>query len=182
MSSFAGGCIRDAVPADGNGIRSVYLRAFPEGENQAVATLAVNLLLEGAEPGTFALVAEVDGDIVGHVAFSPVVAAGRTGWTGYILAPLGVVPGHQKTGIGSQLVERGVELLSRHMANAILVYGDPKYYGRFGFSAEAALRFVAPYELTYPFGWQARVLRDGGPPDGVASLSCVPSLRNPALW
>lgn len=182
MNAPSGARIREAAPPDRNGIRSVHLRAFPEGENQLVATLAVNLLGEQTEPRTFALVAELDGDIVGHVAFSPVAAAGCNRWIGYILAPLGVVPGHQKTGIGSRLVERGVELLSRHMANAVFVYGDPKYYSRFGFSAEAALKFVAPYELTYPFGWQARVLRDGGSPVGVMKLSCVPSLRDPALW
>lgn len=182
MNSPAGDRIREAAPADGNGIRGVHLRAFPAGENQLVAMLAVNLLGEETEPRTFALVAELGGDIVGHVAFSPVLAAGRHGWTGYILAPLGVMPELQKTGIGSQLVESGMERLAGQMANAVFVYGDPKYYGRFGFSAEAAARFVPPYELKYPFGWQARVLQEGLRPDEVVKLSCVPSLRDPALW
>jgi putative acetyltransferase len=174
--------IRVATSLDREDIRGVYLRAFPEGENQLVATLAANLLAEETDPETIALVAEIGGDVVGHIAFSPVMADTSKNWLGYILAPLGVEPQYHKVGIGSKLVESGIELLSKKMANVILVYGDPKYYGRFGFSAVAASRFMPPYELKYPFGWQARVLHEGGSFDQSVKLSCVLSLRDPALW
>ena len=120
--------------------------------------------------------------MAGHIAFSPAMADTHKNWLGYILAPLGVIPEHRKVGIGSRLVESGIELLSGTMANVVLVYGDPRYYARFGFSAEAATRFVPPYDLKYPFGWQARVLHPGGPADQAVKLSCVRSLRDPALW
>ena len=175
--------IRIAAACDSEVIYAVHLRAFPEGENQLVATLAAQLLGEQTDPATIALVAELGGNVVGHIAFSPVMADTHKKWLGYILAPLAVTPEYQQVGIGTKLVEHGLELLAQTPANVLFVYGDPKYYGRFGFAAAAATRFMPPYELAYPFGWQARVLRKGGGlGDQAAKLSCVRSLRDPALW
>ncbi|MGE0876507.1 MAG: GNAT family N-acetyltransferase [Burkholderiales bacterium] len=174
--------IRLAARSDREGIRAVHLRAFPEGEGRLVANLASDLLDEETQPETIALVAETGGGVVGHIAFSPVTADTRGDWRGYILAPLGVLPEHHGAGIGSMLVEGGIELLSGKMAGVVLVYGDPRYYGRFGFSAEAAAGFVPPYALRHPFGWQARVLHGAGPNGRVVRISCVRPLRDPALW
>jgi len=174
--------IRAATSLDRDEIRDVHLRAFPEGENQLVATLADNLLSEETWPETIVLVAEIDGTVVGHIAFSPVTADSNKNWLGYILAPLGVRPEYQKGGIGSKLIESGKELLSINNANVLFVYGDPEYYGRFGFRTEVAARFLPPYELSYPFGWQAIVLREGGSNEQAVKLLCVPSLRDPAFW
>jgi len=174
--------IRVATTLDREVIRGVHLRTFSDVENQLVATLAVNLLDGESVPETISLVAETVDGVVGHIAFSPVMADADRNWLGYILAPLSVKPEYQKLGIGSKLIKNGMELLSRKTADVLFVYGDPKYYGRFGFSAEAAARFLPPYPLRYPFGWQARVLRKGGPGDQTMKLTCVPSLRDPALW
>jgi len=174
--------IRAATALDREDIRDVHLRAFPDSENQLVVTLAVNLLDGETVPETISLVAEAGGSVVGHIAFSPVMADADRNWLGYILAPLGVKPGYQNAGIGSKLIEGGMDLLSRKMVDVLFVYGDPKYYARFGFSTEAAARFVPPYPLRYPFGWQARVLREGATGDQTVKLTCVPSLRDPALW
>ena len=95
--------IRVATSLDRDDIRDVHLCAFPEDENQLVATLATSLLSEETNPETIALVADVGGVVVGHVAFSPVTADTNKNWLGYILAPLGVKPEYQKSGIGSKL-------------------------------------------------------------------------------
>ena len=154
-------CIRVATNLDCEDIRDVHLRAFPDGENKLVATLAANLLNEQTDPETIALVAKIGRDVVGHIAFSPVMADTNKNWLGYILAPLGVKTEYHKIGIGSILVESGIELLSKKPVNVLFVYGDPMYYGRFGFRAQVATKFIPPYELKYPFGWQARVLYQG---------------------
>lgn len=174
--------IRQATPRDLEAVRELHLRAFPEGEGRMVADLAVNLLGEKTTPATISLVAEVDGVLVGHVAFSPVTVEDREDWTGYILAPLGVVPECQKRGIGSTLIEAGMARLTEMGVHVLFVYGDPEYYGRFGFETDLASGYTPPYELQYAFGWQAVLLNEGSPVRTPARISCVASLCDPQLW
>ncbi|NNC99355.1 MAG: N-acetyltransferase [Gammaproteobacteria bacterium] len=174
--------IRAATKQDRDDIRGIYFEAFPEGENHLIAKLAGNLLNEESDPATVSLIAKSGNEAVGHVAFSPVFSVVSKKCLGFILAPLAVKPTHQNAGIGSKLVEAGIERLSEMGVHLFVVYGDPQYYGRFGFSAEAASRFMPPYELKFPFGWLAILRSQGGANDKVVKLSCVESLHNPALW
>ena len=174
--------IRVATILDRENIREVHLRAFSEDERQVVSTLAVNLLSEETSPEAFSLVAESDGVVVGHVAFSPVTVDNSEKWEGYILAPLGVKPEYQNRRFGSKLIESGMERLSEKGVNVLFVYGDPEYYGKFGFKADAASRYLPPYELQYPFGWQAIALNEVGFEESTVKISCVASLCDPELW
>ena len=173
--------IRVADGEDREEIYRVHWSAFGEDERDLVAKLAVDLLKEEGTPPVVSLVAEADDKVVGHTAFSPVAIEGES-WHGYILAPLGIMPEYQNRGIASQLVEDGMQRLSEMGADIVFVYGDPKYYGRFGFSAEVGKRYVPPYQLQYPFGWQAVALKDITAGNSPSSLVCVTSLCNPALW
>ncbi len=174
--------IRLATSQDRDAIREVHLQAFPEGEGALIADLAGNLLSEESDPATISLVAECRGELVGHVAFSPVFPDVNEQWRGTILAPLAVKPKHHKTGFGSKLVESGIARLTEEGVNVLFVYGDPKFYERFGFSADAAVSFLPPYDLKYPFGWLANVLHEAGANAQTVRLSCVASLRVPELW
>lgn len=174
--------IRKATNLDRENIREVHLRAFSEDERQIVSTLAVDLLSEKKSPETISLVAEIDGAVVGHIAFSPVTVDNNEKWKGYILAPLGVEPEYQKRRIGAKLIMSGIQRLSEKGVNALFVYGDPTYYGQFGFKADAASRYSPPYELQYPFGWQAIALNEVGSAESTVEIRCVVSLRDPALW
>lgn len=175
--------LRVAKNLDIDAIREVHLQAFSGDEKQQVAILATHLLSEKTSPETFALVAEIDGTVVGHIAFSPVTINSKKNWQGYILAPLGVKPPYQKRRIGSQLIENGIARLSKQKINALFVYGDPEYYGKFGFKAETATHYLPPYELLYPFGWQALVLnQEDYSLEHAVKLTCVASLQDPALW
>lgn len=75
-----------------------------------------------------------------------------------------------------------MERLSKASVDAVLVYGDPKYYGRLGFSAETAMGYLPPYTLQYPSGWQAVMLREQGSDERAIEISCVEALLDPALW
>lgn len=174
--------IRIATDRDRDDVHRIHLSAFPEDEREIVSQLAVDLLAEATTPPVLSFVAEAEGAVVGHAAFSPLTIADHTTLQGYILAPLAVRPAFQKHRIGSLLVKTGMQRLSGMGVGLLFVYGDPGYYGRFGFRVEAAKRYMPPYPVRYPSGWQAVALkRDGsrGPP---VRLTCVSSLCQPMLW
>ena len=174
--------IRIATRDDADAVRRVHLSAFPPGEADLVSELAVRLLSEEAAPPVISLVAEADDLVVAHVAFSPVRLRETQEFIGYILAPLAVSPDHQKRGIGSCLIKSGIERLAETRPDLLFVYGDPGFYGRFGFKVDLAECYRPPYPLQYPFGWQALALRHFEARRSAASLSCVSSLGIPALW
>lgn len=147
-----------------------------------MAKLAADLFEERATPAILSMVAESDDVIIGHVAFSPVFIEDNDEFKGYILAPLGVKASSQKGGIGRRLIEDSMRRLSEQGVEAVFVYGDPDYYGRFGFSNEAASVYHAPYPLQYPFGWQAVVLRGPKPAGAPVTITCVDPLSDPGLW
>jgi putative acetyltransferase len=89
---------------------------------------------------TLSLVAEVDGKIAGHVAFSPVtINEEEVGWYG--LGPVSVIPELQKQGIGSRLIREGLSLLKERGAKGCVLEGSPKYYQRFSFKTYAGLTY-----------------------------------------
>ena len=174
--------VRRASDQDRQDIRDICLRAFSNEENQRVSELAVDLLDGKTDPPTMCLVAESAGKVVGYVAFSPVSLSDEADREGYILAPLGVVPEHQSRGTGSMLVEQGLRSLAYMGVDVVFVYGDPKYYGRFGFDADSASVYSLPYTLQYPFGWQVVALSDRDHPKESVTISVVDSLDHPELW
>lgn len=174
--------IRIATNQDHDDIKRIYSSAFPEDESEIVAKLAIGLLSENTTPQTISLVAETDDTVVGHVAFSPVGIDNDENCQAYILAPLAVQPEYQKCRVGSKLIECGMQQLSAMKVNVVFVYGDPKYYGRFGFSADAAHRYSPPYKIQHPCGWQAIVLNEYACEKEPVAITCVNSLHDPKLW
>jgi putative acetyltransferase len=174
--------IRTSTLGDADAVRRVHLSAFPHGEGDIISQLAVNLLSEEASPPVISLVAEADDIVVAHVAFSPVRMRETQEFAGYILAPLAVSPDHQKRGIGSCLIKSGIERLAETGPDILFVYGDPQFYGRFGFRIDLAECYIPPYQLQYSFGWQGMALRHFEERRSAAGISCVSCLNIPALW
>lgn len=174
--------LTEAELTDLDRIRALHLRAFGETEGKLVADCAAALLTEASDPSTIHLVAGIEGAVVGHVAFSPVRRKRPPQQIGHLLAPLAVEPAWQQRGVGSALVREGLRRLRLSGSGIVFVYGDPAYYGRFGFTRELAARFVPPHPLTQPAGWQAlgREPRPGA--DGPVAIECVAALASPALW
>ena len=73
-------------------------------------------------------------------------------------------------------------MLTKDGAGILLVYGDPDYYGRFGFKEEIGRSFVPPYPLEYPFGWTGMMLNGTAVPDKSMKFECVNALSKPELW
>ena len=85
------------------------------------------------------LVAEVEGEIVGHVAASPVTISQASGqWFG--IGPISVLPKYQKQGIGSQLMHAALKEMRAVGAYGCVLVGDPAFYRRFGFDNDACLQ------------------------------------------
>ncbi len=102
---------------------------------------------------TLSLVAEVDGQAVGHAAFSPVEWPGQGDWFG--LGPVSVAPDRQNQGIGRRLIEAGLDDLRQRGARGCVVMGEPAYYSRFGFVQDPCLTYPGPpreYFMALAFG------------------------------
>lgn len=100
------------------------------------------------------LVAEMDGKVVGHVAFSGVtINSEDKGWYG--LGPISVLPELQKQGIGSKLIQEGLSMIREKGAKGCVLEGSPEYYQRFGFKPYPGLIYEgAPgpeYFMALPF-------------------------------
>ena len=89
-------------------------------------------MLRAADALTVSMVAEIEGRVVGHIAFSAVKIDGREcDWYG--VGPVSVLPDYQKQGIGKSLINKGLSLLKDMGGKGCALVGDPNYYKRFGF-------------------------------------------------
>lgn len=106
-------------------------------------------LVDALRDGGFvevSLVAEVNGEIVGHILFSRLSIVTKVATLDALsLAPMAVLPNHQRQGIGSRLVEAGLEACRESGHRIVAVLGHPEFYPRFGFSAERARRLESPF-------------------------------------
>ncbi|RIK76976.1 MAG: GNAT family N-acetyltransferase [Planctomycetota bacterium] len=140
MSELSFG-IRDEMGDDGAAVDAVLVRAFGgRGEAELVAALRRERHV------AVSLVATVDRAVVAHLLFSrlQIFRPGNVD-AGLSLAPLAVDPAFQRRGIGSALVRAGLDRARAVGERIVFVLGDPGYYGRFGFSAEAAMGFECVY-------------------------------------
>ena len=132
--------IRPERPADAQIIRQVTETAFAVAEHSAGTEGAIIDALRAANALTVSLIATINDDVIGHVAFSPVTIDGaEANWFG--LGPVSVRPDFQGQGIGSALVHEGLDRLRVAGAKGCVVLGDPNYYGRFGFEHDPTVRF-----------------------------------------
>jgi len=133
--------IRPETPADLHAIHEVNRLAFGQDAEAD--------LVDGLRAGGFvrlSLVAEVEGQIVGHILFGTVTIHTETGVVEAVaLALMAVSPTHQRQGIGSKLVEEGLRLCREAGHRIVLVLGHPAFYPRFGFSASLAVPLTSPF-------------------------------------
>lgn len=130
--------IRFEQLGDRQAIYAVHAGCFPTNAEARLVDL-----LRDAGRLRFSLVAEVDGTIVGHVAFSPVTAAGAREGIG--LAPVAVVEKHRKHGIAAQLIETGLAACRDAGFGWAVVLGSPAYYRRFGFQPASSFGLSDEY-------------------------------------
>lgn len=130
--------IRPESTGDHAVIRELTEAAFHDAAHSSHTEHFIVDALRACGELSVSLVAETEGEVVGHVALSPVtISDGSVGWFG--LGPISVRPGWQGQGIGAALMQAAIEALRRQGARGCVVLGEPAYYGRFGFRAEPDL-------------------------------------------
>jgi len=124
--------IRSETDADVGAITEVTIAAFKTLEISNNTEQFIIAALRIAKALTIALVAEVDGRVVGHIAFSPLtISDGTRNWYG--LGPVSVLPEYQRQGIGKALIQEGLSRLKDMNAQGCCLVGHPDYYRKFGF-------------------------------------------------
>jgi putative acetyltransferase len=130
--------IRSETPADFPTIRNILKAAFANEPHSRQTEHLIVEELRKAGAMTIGLVAEEDGIVVGHIAFSPAMINGiECGWS--LLGPVAVEPSRQKRGIGGALIREGLRQLRALGTKGCALVGHPTYYGRFGFAPAESL-------------------------------------------
>jgi len=124
--------LRKETVADIEAITEVTIAAF---KNHPISNHTEQFIINALRDAgalTISLVAEIDGRVVGHIAFSPVIISdGTKDWCG--VGPVSVLPDYQKQGIGKSLINKGLSLLKDMGGKGCALVGDPNFYKRFGF-------------------------------------------------
>jgi putative acetyltransferase len=125
--------VRPEDHRDVDAIRHVNVEAF---RTHAFSRQTEHLIVEALRAAgalDVSLVAELDGSVIGHIAFSPArIGDAAPGW--YLLGPVAVLPDFQGRGVGRTLVEAGLGALRSREARGCVLVGDPAFYTRFGFA------------------------------------------------
>ena len=146
--------IRPETMADAEPISALVEAAFATAEHSDGTEAMIVRRLRQARALAISLVAVDDEELVGHVALSPVtIDRADLGWLG--LGPVAVRPDWQGQGIGGGLIREALNRARKLGAKGCVVLGEPDYYGRFGFVADARLRYPGPpaeYFQSLPIG------------------------------
>jgi putative acetyltransferase len=124
--------IRKEKSTDAEAISKITIAAF---ENHPISRQTEHFIINSLRSAgvlTLSMVAEIDSQIAGHIAFSPIaISDGTTDWYG--MGPVSVLPDHQKKGIGKALINEGLSLLRGMKGQGCALVGPPEYYKKFGF-------------------------------------------------
>lgn len=137
--------IRDELNSEVDRISQIQYAAFKGHPMHAPgAEPTEHLIVERLRTSnalSLSLLAEENGEAVGHIAMSPAtVGEAKQGW--YLLGPVGVVPSRQRAGIGSALVRESLKQMQKKGAEGVVLVGDPAFYGRFGFKNISGLTYA----------------------------------------
>jgi putative acetyltransferase len=156
--------IRSETSEDIRAIGEVTIAAFKTLEISNHTEQFIIEALRAAKALTVSLVAEVDGRVIGHIAFSPVTLSdGTQNWYG--LGPVSVLPEYQRRGIGKALIQEGLSRLKSMRARGCCLVGHPDYYRQFGFKNVSGLVHEGvPPEVFFALSF------DGHTPEGTVTF------------
>lgn len=141
--------IRQETTKDYKATEHVVEEAFRDAE---FADHAEHLLVQRLrESESFipevSLVAEIEGEIVGHILFTKIIIIGEKIWDSISLAPVSVLPKHQRKGIGGELILKGLEIVKHLGFESVIVLGHEEYYPKFGFQKASSWSIKCPFDV-----------------------------------
>jgi putative acetyltransferase len=138
-------------------VRALSIDAF---DDPSIGGLLDALRLSWSWSDELSFVAELDGDLVGHVLYSnAMVDDPRRVVDVLVLSPVGVVPSRHGEGIGSRLITETLQVLEERGFGAVFLEGHPSYYPRFGFEPAGPLGFRKPSERIPDAAFMVKRLR-----------------------
>jgi putative acetyltransferase len=156
--------IRNETQDDVGAIAEVTVAAFKTLEISHHTEQFIIGALRAGKALAVSMVAETEGRVIGHIAFSPVtISDGTPNWYG--LGPVSVLPEHQRKGIGQALIKHGLSRLKDMNAQGCCLVGHPDYYKKFGFrNVSGLVHQGVPQEVFFALSF------DGHTPQGTVAF------------
>lgn len=164
-------------------IENLFVDAFTDSEGpeegKIIGELVANMIRKTPSNDLIGFVMIEDG-LVGAVFFSRFVLPVNK--KAYILSPMAIATSLQRQGLGQQLINHGIDALEEESVEILLTYGDPHYYGRFGFETISEQIIESPQPLSFPHGWLAQSLSNEPLVEMPGETRCISALDNAVYW
>jgi putative acetyltransferase len=146
--------------------------------------LVADLFQDQSAKPLLSLVAISDEEAVGHILFTKCRVEPKANVSAVILAPLSVLPSHQRMGVGRNLIKSGLKILEKRGVDLVFVLGHHSYYSRFGFKSAKPLGFDSPFPLhdSQMDAWMVLELRLGIIENILGKVVCANKLNKPDYW
>ncbi len=175
--------IRDTALNELELVQHIHQHAFGPDEGPVIAELLARLWQDATAKPMVSLLAIDNEDPVGHVLFTTVQISQQPDQVkAMILSPLAVLPARQRSGIGTQLIESGLDRLQTSGADCVFVYGDPAYYSRTGFVPALPFGLHPPHAIEFPEGWQVQTFGDDVLERIAGTVQCCQTLNSADNW
>ena len=155
---------------------------FSEGEKEGclIGKLSAELSDGIDNQSIFCLGVFMEKELVGSIFFTKLYFKEKI--KVYMLAPVAVSPQHQKKGLGSSLINFGIDELKKKNVDIIVTYGDPLFYPKVGFQKITEKIIKAPLKLSMPQGWLGQSLKGQFIPVIKDRPTCVKAFDNQVYW
>jgi putative acetyltransferase len=177
--------IRKSTELEYKEILNIHKRAFGEEKGPVISKLVEGLLNDKSAMPILSLVALKNERIIGHILYTKaVITQTELAISAQILAPLAILPGEQKKGIGEKLINEGIRQLKKLGTELVFVLGHPSYYPRCGFSPAGEKGFEAPYPIPeeHAAAWMVQSLNGDALEKAGGKVKCSNVLDEPQHW
>jgi putative acetyltransferase len=159
----------------------VFSDSEGQEEGERIGQLVSEMIETTDSNDLLGYVSILDEKIVACIFFSRLTLPSKR--SAFILSPVAVASGQQRTGRGQKLINFGIQQLRSLGVELVFTYGDPDFYSKVGFAPLGEDVVKAPRALTYPHGWLAQALNDERiAPEAASAAKCVPALDKQEYW